>query len=79
MRGHALHRSAVALSDSEHKVAKEIASDVRGQSAEQRSSLPHVPQHMIGISIASDGFHELIAEQDDDSISLVLPHHRGRR
>ncbi len=37
--------------------------------------LSHVPQHMIGIPISRDGFHELIAEEDDDSIPLVLHHH----
>jgi hypothetical protein len=34
---------------------------------------------MVRISIARDGFHELIAEEDDDPAPLVFHHHRGRR
>lgn len=38
--------------------------------------LTHIAESMIGVSVARDGFHELIAEQDDDTVTLVLHHHR---
>lgn len=41
------------------------------------SDLSHFTQFVIGIPITCDGLHEVIAEEDDDSIPLVLHHHRG--
>ena len=34
---------------------------------------------MIGVSISRNGFHELIAEEDDDAIAVIFDQHRGRR
>lgn len=30
---------------------------------------------MIGIAVSGDGFHQLIAEEDDDPIAMVFDHH----
>ena len=32
----------------------------------------HISEAMVRISIARDGFHELIAEEDDDSSALPI-------
>jgi hypothetical protein len=34
---------------------------------------------MIRVPVSGDGLHELIAEEDDDSIAMVFHHHRGGR
>ena len=44
---------------------------------DRRLHSPHVPQDMIRVSISGDGLHELITEEDDDSITMIFHDHRG--